>query len=46
MRRGEKAILCCSPNFAYGKRGSPPKIPANATLYFEVELLDFQDKKK
>ncbi len=35
----------CSPDFAYGKSGSG-KIPANATLHFEVELLDFKDKKK
>jgi FKBP-type peptidyl-prolyl cis-trans isomerase len=46
MRRGEKATLICSPEYAYGARGSPPRIPANATLHFEVELLDFKDKKK
>merc|ERR1712147_600765 len=46
MKKGEKATLICAPEYAYGARGSPPKIPANATLHFEVELLDFKDKKK
>ncbi|KAG5481281.1 hypothetical protein CUR178_06515 [Leishmania enriettii] len=38
MRIGEKALLKCSPDYAYGAAGSPPTIPANATLLFEVEL--------
>ncbi|KPI89735.1 putative FKBP-type peptidyl-prolyl isomerase [Leptomonas seymouri] len=38
MRIGEKAILKCSPEYGYGASGSPPTIPANATLLFEVEL--------
>lgn len=46
MRKGEKATLICSPDYAYGAKGSPPKIPPNSTLHFEVELLDFKDKKK
>lgn len=46
MRKGEKATLICAPDYAYGVRGSPPKIPPNATLHFEVQLLDFKDKKK
>ena len=46
MKRGERATLICSPEYAYGARGSPPRIPANSTLHFEVELLDFTDKKK
>ncbi|KAJ7596575.1 hypothetical protein C8J56DRAFT_816361 [Mycena floridula] len=36
---GEKAILTCTPDFAYGSRGFPPVIPPNSTLKFEVELL-------
>lgn len=38
MRKGEKAILRCASHYAYGERGSPPKIPGGATLNFEVEL--------
>ena len=46
MLVGEKAILKCLPEYAYGATGSPPKIPANATLEFEVELLGFKEKQK
>ena len=42
MELGETAILTCTPDYAYGARGYPPVIPANATLNFEVELLGFQ----
>jgi len=45
MQKGEKAILTCKPEFAYGSRGSPPTIPPDATLKFEVELLDFEIPK-
>ena len=46
MRKGEKAYLTCGPTFAYGAAGSPPTIPADATLRFEVELLGFGPKAK
>lgn len=39
MRLGEKAELTIKPEFAYGAQGSPPTIPANSTLIFEVELI-------
>uniref|UniRef100_M4BH31 peptidylprolyl isomerase n=1 Tax=Hyaloperonospora arabidopsidis (strain Emoy2) TaxID=559515 RepID=M4BH31_HYAAE len=46
MKVGEKAVLTCKPDYAYGESGSPPKIPANATLKFDVELLGFSPKAK
>lgn len=44
MKKGEIAKFTLSPEFAYGENGSPPKIPANATLIFEVELISWVSK--
>ena len=38
MRVGEKARLVVPPSLGYGKRGSPPEIPGDATLDFTVTL--------
>ena len=42
MRKGEKWLLIVPPELAYGARGKPPTIKRNATLVFEMELLDFR----
>ena len=39
MSIGEKAILKCSADYAYGEDGVPPVIPPNTDLVFEVELI-------
>lgn len=45
MAKGEKAKLTLKPDYAYGETGSPPKIPKNATLIFEMELLSWTSKR-
>lgn len=42
MRKGEKCVLTCAANYAYGVAGSPPNIPPNSTLKFELEMLGWK----
>ena len=39
MRVGERAMLTCPPQYAYGSRGAGGVIPPNANLQFDVELV-------
>ena len=42
MRKGDRWNVVLPPEVAYGRRGSPPVIPPNATLHFDMEMVDFR----
>lgn len=42
LHKGEKAQLVIPPELGYGQQGIPGVIPENATLIFDVELVDIK----
>ena len=42
MKRGELSRFIIKSEYGYGVSGSPPTIPPNATLVFDVELFEFE----
>ncbi|GJT45203.1 peptidyl-prolyl cis-trans isomerase FKBP20-1 [Tanacetum coccineum] len=45
MKVGNVAKITCKSDYAYSSVGSPPEIPPDATLIFEVELLACRPRK-
>lgn len=43
MKPGGERRLIIPPDLAYGKDGSPPLIPANATLIFDIQLVSIDN---
>jgi FKBP-type peptidyl-prolyl cis-trans isomerase len=42
MKKGGRRKLTIPPELGYGKAGAPPKIPPDATLVFDIELLQIK----
>ena len=42
MRKGERRLVIIPPELGYGTRGSPPRIPRDATLVFVMELVEIK----
>jgi FK506-binding protein 4/5 len=42
MKKGELSRFIIKSEYGYGATGSPPTIPPNATLVFDVELFEFE----
>jgi len=45
MCQGEKRKLVIPPELGYGTSGAPPKIPGDATLIFNVELIKIERRE-
>lgn len=44
MRPGERCILRCRSDYAYGEQGSGANIPGGATLDFDIEFISSREK--
>jgi len=42
MKKQQKALLTIPPELAYGDQQMGTLIPANSTLVFEIEVIDFK----
>ncbi len=42
VKVGSRVLLQIPPAYGYGTQGSPPSIPANATLWFVIDVVEVQ----
>ena len=42
LKKGDKATITIPAHYGYGAHGSPPVIPKDATLIFDIEVIDFE----
>ncbi|RUS79498.1 hypothetical protein EGW08_012730 [Elysia chlorotica] len=45
MKKHELSRFLIRPEYAYGEHGCPPRIPPDATLIFDVEIMSFVDQE-
>ncbi|XP_057291892.1 peptidyl-prolyl cis-trans isomerase FKBP5-like [Hydractinia symbiolongicarpus] len=45
MHKNEICELKIAPEYGYGEKGFPPKIPEKATLIFEIELVSWDEEE-
>lgn len=45
MNKKERCLLKIGSRLAYGEMGLPPKVPANASVIFDLELVDWQPEE-
>lgn len=45
MKKEEVARILVGPEYAFGPMGCPPRIPPNAEILYEVEIINFHNSK-
>ena len=43
MKKSEQSEFIFSPDYAFGSKGCPPRIPTDAYVFFRIELINWID---
>lgn len=44
MKPGERAVFYIQPEYAFGRGGSPPKVPPGTSVTFDTEIISVKCK--
>ena len=44
MREGSQGFVVCSPAYAYGELGIPPRIPPHSTIVFDLRVVRVENE--